>query len=101
MRELVINSDRFSTSEELHLYLMEELHFPDYYGRDLSALHDCLTDISQETVLIFEMDGFQSEEIARYMKRVLRVVRDSAKENANITVMVNEEKDENLSIFET
>ncbi len=29
------------------------LRFPDYYGRNLDALYDCLTDLTQPTALIW------------------------------------------------
>ena len=34
---------------EGHDYLKETLNFPDYYGKNLDALYDCLTEIGVET----------------------------------------------------
>lgn len=34
------------TVEGLHAELKEALELPDYYGGNLDALHDCLTDIA-------------------------------------------------------
>lgn len=42
-----------STKEEAHNYLAQRLSFPDYYGRNLDALHDCLLDISTKTNIVF------------------------------------------------
>ena len=33
-------------------YLTEALSFPDYYGKNLDALYDCLTEISCEIELV-------------------------------------------------
>ena len=38
--------------EEGHDYLMEALHLPDYYGKNLDALYDCLCEIECEIELI-------------------------------------------------
>jgi RNAse (barnase) inhibitor barstar len=38
--------------EEGHDYLMEALNLPDYYGKNLDALYDCLTEIECEIELI-------------------------------------------------
>ena len=35
-----------------HEYLMEALNLPDYYGKNLDALYDCLTEIDCDIELI-------------------------------------------------
>lgn len=35
-----------------HDYLMEVLDFPDYYGKNLDALYDCLCEIGVETEIV-------------------------------------------------
>ena len=37
--------ENFKTRETAHTYLKEILHLPDYYGRNLDALYDCLCEI--------------------------------------------------------
>ncbi|WP_405294856.1 barstar family protein [Methanobrevibacter sp.] len=39
-------------NEKGHDYLMEALDFPDYYGKNLDALYDCLCEIECEIELI-------------------------------------------------
>ena len=34
--------------DAIHDQLAETLHFPDYYGRNLDALFDCLTEIEED-----------------------------------------------------
>ena len=36
--ELIMNMD---SKEEIHAYLQDVFHFPDYYGKNLDALYDC------------------------------------------------------------
>ena len=38
--------------EKGHDYLMEALNLPDYYGKNLDALYDCLTEIECEIEII-------------------------------------------------
>ncbi len=37
--------------KEGHDYLMKALNLPDYYGKNLDALYDCLTEIEGEIEL--------------------------------------------------
>lgn len=46
--------DGVLTVSELHDALVIALHFPDYYGRNLDALNDCLRDIEPRTVVLWE-----------------------------------------------
>lgn len=39
-------------SREGHDYLSEALNFPDYYGKNLDALYDCLCEIEADIELI-------------------------------------------------
>jgi hypothetical protein len=44
-----IDASRWSTEQDLHRDIAEALSFPDYYGRNLDALSDCMRDVvSQE-----------------------------------------------------
>ena len=37
---------------ELHARIAEALDFPDWYGHNLDALMDCLTDLDETTVIL-------------------------------------------------
>ena len=46
MEEKIIDCSTIHTREDLHRIFRETLSFPDWYGNNLDALHDCLTEIS-------------------------------------------------------
>ena len=39
------------TRREIHEYIAEKMDFPEYYGHNLDALYDCLTDIAEPTAV--------------------------------------------------
>ena len=43
---LTVDLSNIKTVEELHAELKAAFEFPDYYGGNLDAFHDCLTDIA-------------------------------------------------------
>ena len=52
--EYRINCACVNDRKEFHGLLAEVLSFPEWYGNNLDALYDCLTDICQPTHLILE-----------------------------------------------
>lgn len=59
-----------------HDYLMEALDLPDYYGKNLDALYDCLTEMECEIELI------NPDEVD---KDILDTFIDAASENDFLT----------------
>lgn len=46
-----------------HDYLKKALNFPDYYGKNLDALYDCLTDIGVDTEIILKNKNYVSNDV--------------------------------------
>ena len=49
--------------EEGHDYLKEAFNFPDYYGKNLDALYDCLTEIGVKTEIQLINKDFVSNDL--------------------------------------
>ena len=46
-----INCELIETKLQLHEYIAKELSFPEYYGKNLDALYDLLTERREETLI--------------------------------------------------
>ncbi len=55
-----------------HDYLMEILNLPDYYGKNLDALYDCLCEMDEEIELINPED---------VDKDIIDTFKDASEEN--------------------
>ena len=64
--------DGILIKKEVHDYLMEALALPDYYGKNLDALYDCLTEMECEIELI------NADEVD---EDILETFKDAANEN--------------------
>lgn len=86
MIELRLDANNVKTRGDLHDLFADTLSLPEWYGRNLDALHDCLTSMSEDvqiTVCAEELIGTLGE---RYVRQLTRLLRDSAEENPHITL---------------
>ena len=75
----------FLTGDNLtHDALAEAFGFPEYYGRNLAALHDCLCAIGEETAI----DMTDMDEENPQARPFLDVLADSARENPRLSLYV-------------
>ena len=87
MNNITLKLDKFSKKEELHSYLKKKMKFPDYYGENLDALFDCLTDISTDTAVDIKYDA--DNELQR---AVLAVFSDAVSQNTHLAIITTKVK---------
>ena len=88
MREILIDGATVSSMEEIHHTLAESLSFPEWYGKNLDALHDCLSELSSETCITILNAEILAETLGSGYIRLCRVLSDSAEENPYLTIQM-------------
>lgn len=88
MRRLILDGREMRSREALHLYLAQTLAMPSYYGANLDALHDILTEIGEETELVVTNTRIMMEMLGAYGELLLRVLQDSEQENPFLRVIL-------------
>lgn len=86
MKTIHLDLRNIQTLRALHIYLQYKLDLPVYYGRNLDALYDCLTDIGEDTRITL-IPGNACGECAANMPEFLRVFDDAQEENPRLTVI--------------
>ena len=81
-----LDAKKLQTKTDAHPYLKEMLSFPDYYGNNLDALFDCLTDLGPTQVCIEDVKIGGS-----YLEKILRVFKDARKANPDLELEIREE----------
>ena len=81
MKTVTLDCRGFVPRSALHRAFAEALSFPDHYGNNLDALHDCLTSLPEETDLTLLNWPAAEAELGRYAAALKRVLEDSAREN--------------------
>ena len=88
MKEIVLDGKKLIEREEAQEYLKKKFSFPDHYGKNLDALHDCLCELTDVRIVIKRAELLHEK--YSYGKRVLKVIKDSAEENPALTAEVKE-----------
>ena len=77
-----IDCATIGSAAELHQLLAETLSFPDWYGNNLDALYDCLTDLSENTHLTLA----NWTDAEPFIWGFHRAMADAEQDNPNFTV---------------
>ena len=86
----VLDGGSEGSRETLHQTLAAGLRLPDWYGANLDALHDCLTDITEPTELVIRKSGALKAALGDYAAALERVLADCAAENEGFSVVWEE-----------
>ena len=82
MKQITLDGNLLADITQVHDYLKEMLEFPEYYGINLDALYDCLTDLMDVEITITA-----PEEDGAIFQKVLRVFKAADRENEGLKVI--------------
>ena len=81
-----LDCGQMTSRESLHTYLKQQLHLPEYYGHNLDALFDCLTELTQPVCLEFSnLDRLVP--LGNYGEALMATFRDAALENNRLQLV--------------
>ena len=83
MKQITLDGNILSDAALVHDYLREQLQFPEYYGKNLDALYDCLTDLDDIEITITA-----PEEDGAIFQRILRIFKSAEKQNESIQLNI-------------
>ena len=82
MKYAMIDGSTVTSMADVHTSLTQQLSFPEWYGSNLDALHDCLTAIAADTQLT--LTHFAA--IGTFANGFRRVLQDAENENRHFFV---------------
>ena len=86
MEERIIDCTQIKTPEDLHRIFQEVLDFPQWYGSNLDALFDCLSEISGKVRLL---DWETAEDrLGAYGKKAKKVIAAAALKNTGLDLYI-------------
>lgn len=97
VKRVVIDCKYLSDRRRAHEYLSEVFNFPDYYGKNLDALFDCLTELGECTVVL---EGAESSKRSdNYGARVIKVIEAAARANSLLRLETYGQSDKIISVL--
>lgn len=88
MRVCILDGKVIENKEMLHDILADSLGFPGWYGRNLDALHDCLTDVQEKTEIRLQNESDLTARLGNYAAALSKVFAVSAEENDRIKYII-------------
>lgn len=78
MEIIILDGKQMNSFDGMHDYLAKSLRLPQYYGRNLDALYDCLCESFSGDAIIILMNGEEMKSaIGEYGDRLCRVLEDA------------------------
>ena len=91
---VLLDGNAILDRETLHETLATGLCLPPWYGRNLDALYDCLTDVQEETVVVLRDRAALEEHLGGYGRRFMRLLEEVSRENPHLRLETAGEKPE-------
>ncbi len=85
---VILDGTAMHDRQAAHSHLAQRLALPDYYGRNLDALYDLLTQIGTDTELVLRDSDALVKTLGRYGKALMDTLADAAKENPHLKLTV-------------
>lgn len=86
MMKLIIDGCKVGSKAQLHELIADELKFPEWYGGNLDALFDCLTDVREETEIELVNEEILREKLGSYADALKKVLERACEENSRLTI---------------
>ncbi|MCD7975369.1 MAG: barstar family protein [Phascolarctobacterium sp.] len=88
MRYIKLDAEETKSRKGAHEYLAAKLKFQDYYGNNLDALYDCLTEVAADTSVAVPRKISEKGYLGDYGEKMLAAFCDAAEANKSLEVTI-------------
>lgn len=89
--EIILDGKLMTGREAVHDLLTEQLNLPDYYGRNLDALFDMLSESGQNLNITLIHADVMLSYMGNYGNALIKTLKDAADRFENIEFLVSNE----------
>ena len=84
MKRVVLTAEKIGNKESMAAFMKAALDLPEYFGGNLDALADLLSEVTRETVFEVPAEMFRRIPEDGYAAKTLRVLNAAASENPHL-----------------
>lgn len=88
---IILDGGQMLNRRAAHDHLAQRLGLPEYYGRNLDALYDLLTERGSPTRLEVRQREALFSQLGRYGAALCQTLEDAAQANPNLEVLFSED----------
>lgn len=85
-RTVYLDARKIKERTESHEYLARMLSLPAYYGKNLDALYDCISDMADCRVVL--LHSKEAELSGTYGEKIVKVFQDGEKDNPGFELRI-------------
>jgi ribonuclease inhibitor len=84
MRQVIIDGKKMQDKDTVHTYLQSQLRIPSYFGNNLDALWDALSNYDKPLEIICLHHEQMIDQLGNYGKSILNILEEAAEKSPNI-----------------
>lgn len=85
MRIVELDGSKMNSIQNTHMYLKESMELPEYYGENLDAMYDVMSDISENTFVFVLNSKQMRDSLGDYSVRMEQVWEDLEQSNKHLS----------------
>ncbi len=83
---ITLDGRQMTNRETAHDHIKAQLSLPEYYGRNLDALYDLLTEWQEQTTIRLLDRGGLAQNLGVYAEALMQTLRDAARVNPRLKI---------------
>lgn len=86
-KKIWLEADKLKSKESLYPYMKEIFDFPEYFGNNLDALNDCLSEVNEHTDILLTRQCVTEICENEYAFKVLIVLGEACNNNPYLHIL--------------
>ncbi|WP_459827388.1 barstar family protein [Campylobacter concisus] len=74
MKSVILDAKKMLAKEKMHEYFAKKFDLPEYYGKNLDALFDCLCEINEPTLIRLKNENYLDDSTKESLTQLFRDV---------------------------